>query len=167
MENNTQSGERTQDTGIARPHEADSSWSRMQPLFVQPSPDRLDKPHQIVDIKNNSDVEIGVRGFAVPTRHVVIDRFNQGHELAPGETKRGIDMLAEDIAYFLRERREGRIDHMGRRKPKHPIEILGFDADRVRPGQTIEATAETTTHEDASQSEQRETRVARERPRRT
>lgn len=135
---NTQRGERTQESGIARPHEGDSSWSRTQPLFIQPSQERMDKPHQIVDIKNNSDVEIGNRGFAVPTRHVIVDRFNQGHEIAPGETKRGIDMLAEDIAYFLRERRPGRVDHMNRMKPKHPIEIVGFDPDRVLPGQTAE-----------------------------
>lgn len=156
----TQNGERTE---LARAHEADVSWSRTQPLYIQPSSDRLDRPHQIVDIKNNSDVEVGTRGIPVPTKHVVIDRFNQGHEIMPGETKRGVDMLADDIKYFARERMPGRVDHMNRIKPKHPIEILGFNPERAIPEQAAELVAERKRNrEQVGEREERPARRERE-----
>lgn len=121
----------TQDLHVAVPAQPDQNWARMQPMSIQPTPARLDKPHQIVSIKNTSDITPGPRGIPHPQKHIIIDRYNQGHELQPGETKHDIDMLAVDIEYFIRERQSGRRDQLGRAKPRHPIEIVGLDPARV------------------------------------
>jgi hypothetical protein len=119
-----------QDLHIARPAPPDQNWSRMQPMFIQPTQERLDKGHQIVEMRNSTDKTPTLRGPPIPQKHIIIDRFNQGNELQPGESK-SLDMLKEDIEYFLRERRLGRLDHLGMAKPQHPIEIVGFDPDKV------------------------------------
>jgi hypothetical protein len=121
-----------QDTGIQKPAVPDQNWARTQPMFIAPSQQRLDRPHQVVSIKNTSDLTVTVMGKPVPQKHIVIDRYNAGHELEPGETKHNIDMLADDIEYFIRERSQGRINHMNRPKPRHPIQIIGFDETKMK-----------------------------------
>lgn len=117
----------TADLGLSTPAVSDQQWARTQPMFIQATKQRIDLKHQVVSIQNTSDSVIGPQGRIVPQKHVVIDRFNQGHELAPGEIKHNIDMLADDIAYFVRERRPDRVNHLGQRKPIHPIKIIGID----------------------------------------
>lgn len=116
-----------QDLHIQQPSQPDMSWSRTQPLYVQPSKERLDRKHQIVQVKNTSDTLVTSRGFAVPQKHIVIDRFNQGHELEPGQSKE-VDMLVDDIEYFIRERKPNRLDHQNRPKPMHPVQVVGYQA---------------------------------------
>ena len=116
-----------QDMGIQKPAVPDQNWARTQPMFIAPSKERLDREHQLVSVKNTSDLTVTAMGKPVPQKHVVIDRFNAGHELEPGETKHNIDMLVSDIEYFVRERMSGRVNHMNRPKPLHPIQIIGFD----------------------------------------
>lgn len=122
------------DMAISRPHEPDVNWARQQPMFIQATKERLKKSHQIVSIRNTSDVTPSHRGVIAPQKHIVIDRNNQGHELQPGETRHDIDMLVTDIEFFLRERRPNRRDHAGRMKPLHPVEIVGFDPANVLEG---------------------------------
>lgn len=121
-----------QDLGIQQQALPDQNWARTQPMMIAPSKDRLSRGHQLVSIKNTSDSTVSIQGRPAPQRHIIIDRFNQGHELEAGETKHNLDMLVDDIAYFLRERIPGRTNHMGRQKPLHPIQIIGFD-----PGKTL------------------------------
>jgi hypothetical protein len=104
-----------QDLHIAETSRPDQNWARMQPIEIKPSQERLDKPHQLVSIKNNSPDQL----------HIIIDRKMHGHELQPGQTKHDIDMLASEIEYFLGERDPSRRDNIGRPKPIHPIEIIG------------------------------------------
>lgn len=123
-----------QDLGVQKPAIPDQNWSRTQPMFIAPTKDRLNRGHQLVSIKNTSDLTVTAQGRPQPQQHIVIDRFNSGHELAPGETKHDIDMLADDIEFFLRERLPGRRNHLGRPKPLHPIQIVGFDPEKVLHG---------------------------------
>jgi hypothetical protein len=124
-----------QDLHESRPHAPDKNWARMQPIQITPSAERLNADHQLVNVKNVSDVQVLPGGRpAVPQIHIVIDRHMVGHELRPGEKKNDIDMLTADIEYFLRERAANRYDQFGRAKPLHPIVIEGFkpiDAPRV------------------------------------
>ena len=57
--------------------------------------------------------------------HIVIDRFNVGHELRPGEA-REMEMLNDEIANFQEQRRPDRF-YPGTTtlKPLHPIIIEG------------------------------------------
>lgn len=114
-----------QDLGIQKPAEPDQNWSRTQPMHIAPSKERLDRKHQLVSIRNTSDTTVTSIGRPQPQRHIIIDRYNQGHELDPGETKHDIDMLVEDIEYFIRQG-QPRVER-GRQKPRHPIKIMGFD----------------------------------------
>jgi hypothetical protein len=72
-------------------------------------------------VKNTSEVQ----------NHIVIDRFNVGHELRPGEA-REMEMLDAEIACFQEQRRPDRfyptIDPTKPAKPKppHPIVIEGI-----------------------------------------
>ena len=67
---------------------------------------------------------------AVPTietaqNHIVIDRFNVGHELRPGEA-REMEMLNDEIANFQEQRRPDRFfPGTTTPKPLHPIIIEG------------------------------------------
>jgi hypothetical protein len=122
----------TQDLGVAKPAVPDQNWARTQPMFIAPSKERLDRKHQLVSIKNTSDVTVTASGRPSPQKHIVIDRYNQGHELEPGEVKHNIDMLADDIEYFIRERMPDRRNHLNRPKPIHPIQIMGYDANDLR-----------------------------------
>ena len=45
------------------------------PMRPEPSKERLNAPSSRVIVKNTSEVQ----------NHIVIDRFNVGHELRPGE----------------------------------------------------------------------------------
>ena len=97
-----------QDLGIPEPVKPDHNWpGRYKPQFVVPSPDRLKQSHQLVTMRNTDRAQT----------HIVIDRFLQGHELRPGETKE-IDLLAEDIEYYQRRRRPEVVgkDHRGNPK---------------------------------------------------
>lgn len=122
----------TQDLGIQKPAMPDQNWARTQPMFIAPTKDRLDRKHQLVSVKNTSDVTVTASGKPVPQKHIVIDRYNQGHELEPGETKHNIDMLVDDIEYFIRERTPNRVNHMNRPKPSHPVQIIGYDEKSLR-----------------------------------
>ena len=55
----------------------------------EPSKERLNAPSSRVIVKNTSEVQ----------NHIVIDRFNVGHELRPGEA-REMEMLNDEIAIF-------------------------------------------------------------------
>jgi hypothetical protein len=90
------------------------------PMRPEPSKERLNAPSSRVIVKNTSEVQ----------NHIVIDRFNVGHELRPGEA-REMEMLNDEIAYFQEQRRPDRfyptIDptEPARPKPLHPIVIEG------------------------------------------
>jgi hypothetical protein len=125
---------------IDRPHLPDTYWARMQPVTIMASQDRLDARHCLVTVKNSSDTELAHNGRVVPQLHVVIDRHMQGHELQPGQSKE-VDLLVEQIEYFLQQRRPGRMNMFnGRPHPLHPIVVVGFDPDKVldptRPNDT-------------------------------
>ena len=91
------------------------------PMRPEPSNERLNAPSSRVIVKNTSEVQ----------NHIVIDRFNVGHELRPGE-RREMDMLDAEIANFQEQRRPDRFyptndpDKPGRPKPLHPIVIEGI-----------------------------------------
>ena len=89
------------------------------PMRPEPTKERLDAKHTRVTVQNTS----------VNQNHIVIDRYNVGHELRPGE-RREMDMLDIEIASFQEHRRPGRfypeIDPEypeGKLKPLHPIVI--------------------------------------------
>lgn len=69
---------------------------------------------QFVDVTNTGPKQ----------RHVVMDRYFRGHELAAGETK-NIEMLDHDIEYFDSLRKPGRVDGTGQLIPPHPVKIAG------------------------------------------
>lgn len=104
------------DLGIQKPVEPDKNWpARSKPQFLIVTQAQLDMPHQLVELRNNDRVQT----------HIVIDRFLNGHEFGPGQTKE-IDMTVEDINYFRRQRRPNRMSQDGTRLlPTHPVEILG------------------------------------------
>lgn len=94
------------------------------PMRPEPSAERLRAHHTNVTVRNTSPLQ----------NHIVIDRFNVGHELRPGEV-REMDMVDTEIENFLENRRPGRfypeIDPatpQGKPKPLHPIEIVGYSA---------------------------------------
>lgn len=120
----------TQDLHISQPARPDSNWARMRPTALQPSKERLARSHQLVTIRNTSDVTPGKRGTVLPQKHIVIDRFQRGIELEPGETRQNVDMLVSDIAVFLRQRLP-RQNEFGEPMPQHPILIVGVDAAQI------------------------------------
>lgn len=103
------------DIGEQKPVLPDVNWpARAKPQFLIITQDQLDKPHQLVEMKNNDRLQT----------HIVIDRFKQGHELMPGQTKE-LDLTTDDIEYFRKQRRPNRLSHDGSRVlPQHPVEIL-------------------------------------------
>ena len=123
---------------ISRPAQPDSFWARMQPVTIVPHPDRLNAKHQRVALKNTSDTELSFDGMVRPQLHIVIDRHMVGHEIQPGQTLPDIDMVALEIEGFLRQRKRGRFSPSGREYPLHPIMIIGFDPDKVLPGEPPE-----------------------------
>ena len=90
------------------------------PMRPEPSKERFNAPSSRVIVKNT-----GVQN------HIVIDRFNVGHELRPGEA-REMEMLNDEIANFQEQRRPDRFypttdpTKPGRPKPLHPIVIQGI-----------------------------------------
>jgi hypothetical protein len=99
---------------------ANSQWAA--PMRPEPTKERLEAAHQRVWVKNTS----------VNQNHIVIDRYNVGHELRPGE-RREMDMLEVEIANFQEHRRPDRYfpeidpEHpQGKQKPLHPILIEGI-----------------------------------------
>jgi len=90
------------------------------PMRPEPSPERLAADHSRVTVTNTSPNQ----------NHIVIDRFNVGHELRPGE-KRELVMLNDEIANFQENRRPGRYypeiqaGDEPKPKPPHPILIEG------------------------------------------
>lgn len=117
------------------------------PMRPEPSEARLKADHTRVTVKNT----------AMAQNHIVIDRFNVGHELRPGET-REMDMVNSEIENFLEQRRPGRfypeidpLSPQGRPKPPHPIEIVGYS---VKPSQDEQL--ETAAVEAKRQSEARQ-----------
>ena len=85
------------------------------PMRPEPSKERLNAPSSRVIVKNTSEVQ----------NHIVIDRFNVGHELRPGEA-REMEMLNDEIASFQEQRRPDRF-YPGTTTLKrlHPIIIEG------------------------------------------
>jgi len=92
------------------------------PMRPEPSKERLNAPSSRVVVKNTSEVQT----------HIVIDRYNVGHELRPGE-RREMEMLDIEIANFQEQRRPDRFypeidpaNPQRRPKPLHPIVIEGI-----------------------------------------
>lgn len=134
MTNTTANQEpQAQDLHVSRPAAPDKNWqfSRMQPPSIQPTRERLARLHQIVAIRNTSDTAMTKQGRAIPQVHIVIDRYNRGHEIMPGQTKRDIDMLVSDIAYFVRQRAPNRIDNNGELLLPHPLVVLDVDTSEI------------------------------------
>jgi hypothetical protein len=104
------------DLGIQKPVEPDINWpARAKPQFLIVTQEQLDRPHQLVELKNTERQQT----------HIIIDRFMQGHELMPGQTKE-LDLTVDDIEYFRRQRQANRMSPDGRRVlPAHPVEVLG------------------------------------------
>lgn len=92
----------------------DPTWRHTKPAPMQPSPERLAAKHQLVTLRNNHGTQV----------HIVLDRFNQPVELKPGETKRDVDMLVEDIVYFASLAEPGKFDIYGFPRPVHPVKIM-------------------------------------------
>ena len=90
------------------------------PMRPEPTKERLDAKHSRVMVKNTSEKQ----------NHIVIDRYNVGHELRPGE-RREMEMLDIEIANFVEHRRPGRFypeispGDEPKPKPLHPILIEG------------------------------------------
>src|SRR5215469_11086553 len=89
-------------------------------------PLRLEKPHQVVTVRNTAEKQT----------HVVVDRWGRGHTLEPSQAK-DVDMLLEEVAHFQAERKPGRIREMmvqrgnvfvyeNMEAPPHPISIEGI-----------------------------------------
>lgn len=122
------------DLGIQEPVKPDVNWpARSKPQFLVVTKDQLDKPHQLAEMRNNDRVQT----------HIIIDRFLQGHELAPGQT-REIDLTVEDIEYFRRQRRANRMSaDRTRVLPAHPVEVLGVrEAPPANTDEEVVATLE-------------------------
>jgi hypothetical protein len=104
------------DLGIQKPVEPDINWpARAKPQFLIVTQEQLDKPHQLVQLRNNDRQQT----------HIIIDRFLQGHELAPGQTEE-MDLTVDDINYFRRQRAPNRLSlDRSRALPIHPVEVLG------------------------------------------
>ena len=104
---------------LIRTHTLNSQYH--SPMRPEPTKERLDAKHSRVMVQNTSPNQ----------NHIVIDRYNVGHELRPGE-RREMEMLDSEIANFQEHRRPGRYfpeidpEHPeGRMKPLHPIVIEG------------------------------------------
>jgi len=91
------------------------------PMRMEPSKERLAAPSSQVTVKNTSEAQT----------HIVVDRYNVGHELRPGE-KRNMEMLNDEIEAFRELRRPDRFypandpTKPGRLKPPHPLVIEGI-----------------------------------------
>ena len=79
------------------------------PMRPEPSKERLNAPSSRVIVKNTSEVQ----------NHIVIDRFNVGHELRPGEA-REMEMLNDEIANFQEQRRPDRFYPSTTHQPAGP-----------------------------------------------
>ena len=106
------------------------------PMRPEPSIERLAADHSRVMVTNTSPNQ----------NHIVVDRFNVGHELRPGE-RRELLMLNAEIANFQEQRRPDRYyppveqGDEPRPKPLHPILIEGVGdlVDTVRAEQEVQA----------------------------
>jgi hypothetical protein len=91
------------------------------PMRPEPSMERLNAPSSRVIVRNTSEIQ----------NHIVIDRYNVGHELRPGEG-REMEMLDIEIANFQEQRRPDRFypatdpTKPAQPKPLHPIVIEGI-----------------------------------------
>jgi len=102
-----------QDLGVAEPVGPAPNWpARMKPQSIIPDQKRLDSEHQLATLRNTDPAQT----------HIIIDRFQQGHELAPGQ-RAEIDMLVADVKYFQRQRRPNRIGNNGQLLKPHPIVV--------------------------------------------
>jgi hypothetical protein len=82
---------------------------------IQVTRERLEAPSQRVTVMNTSPIQ----------KHIVIDRFMNGHELRPGE-KKEVEMLVDEIAAFRELGRPNRGVYMsgplaGQPLPPHPL----------------------------------------------
>ena len=88
------------------------------PMRPEPSKERLNAPSSRVIVKNTGEVQ----------NHIVIDRFNVGHELRPGEA-REMEMLNDAIANFQEQRRPDRF-YPANDPPARQAEAAASDRDR-------------------------------------
>jgi hypothetical protein len=90
------------------------------PMRPEPSWERLQTPSTRVTVRNTSDRQT----------HIVVDKYNVGHELQPGQ-KIEMELLNEEIARFQELRLPDRYFPMSdpakpaQLKPPHPIKIEG------------------------------------------
>ena len=125
----------------------------------EPSWERLNSPSSRVTVKNTHASQT----------HIVIDKFNIGHELKPGEQFE-MELLNEDIASFQAQRLPDRFypgeSHMpGMPKPPHAILIEGVpsmveDQRKARDARNAEAAKQ----REEAQREQNKLRLPGARP---
>jgi hypothetical protein len=90
------------------------------PMRPEPTWEQLHAPCSRVTVRNTSDVQT----------HIVVDKYNVGHELRPGQ-KVEMELLNEDIARFQELRLPDRYfpasdpAKPAQLKPPHPIKIEG------------------------------------------
>lgn len=125
-----------QDLHIAQTRGPDKNWpaaqqARMMPASVQPTQERLARKSQFVSVRNSSDRFPGVHGRINPQTHIILDRYQRGIQIQPGETKHNVELLVTDIDHFLRAGLSGRRNDLGQPLPRHPIEIIGVDDSEI------------------------------------
>ncbi len=129
-----------QDLGVTEPVGPAPNWpARMKPQAIIPTEARLKAEHQLAMVHNSDPAQT----------HIIIDRFQQGHEVHPGQ-RHEIDMLVEDIKYFQRQRRPNRMASNGQMLRLHPIIIEG-----VRPTPEDAAPAHSDAEVEAAQERQK------------
>ena len=100
----------------------DRQWATSAPIPMVASADRMKLSSSLVTIENTSPNQV----------HVVIDRFMVGHELQPGQREPDVDMVDDEIAYFVRQAKPDRFDRTtGRKLNPHPVRIHGITEKHV------------------------------------
>jgi hypothetical protein len=119
---------------IDKPHVLSNQPSIIPPAMYAPSQEQLARPSQFVTFMNTDPVQT----------HFVINRFNQGVELRPGEKKQ-IEMTVDGCDTFRHLARTDRGFYPdGPRKgqpfPAHPVKIL--DVGPIRHDEMVLAPSE-------------------------
>jgi hypothetical protein len=102
---------------IDKPHEL-VNYSMMT---IEATAKQLARSHQYVTYRNTDERQT----------YVIIDRYRQSHNLAPGQ-QRELDMAADEVESFIKNTRQGRgiyysgpKERIGLPFPAHPVQILG------------------------------------------
>jgi hypothetical protein len=119
---------------IDKPHVPDNQRLIIPPAMYAPSQEQLARPSQFVTFMNTDPVQT----------HFVINRFNQGVELRPGEKKQ-IEMTVDGCDTFRHLARTDRGFYpdgpkKGQPFPAHPVKIL--DAGPIRNDEMVLAPSE-------------------------